>query len=107
MCHNAEGLTISNVHRSLIEERCTEDILAACRLYLIHAKRGENVPCRHLTHILVTTQTIEVIVIQVLKYIANLVRSLPRLTHIVVHIEDMMAWFVTVSVLTNQTSDVW
>ena len=99
---DAEGLALAYVQRCLVEDRTADDVFATGWLYLIETYGRKNVPCRHLTYVLIAAQSVEIVLIHLVHGLAEQTGTLPRLTYIVVHVEHLMARFIAVSILTDE-----
>ena len=97
---------VADTHFSLVEERRAEEIAAPGGFDLVETQRREDVPCRHLPHVLVARKPVGPVVVERRQYLAHLVGGLPRLTDHRVEVDDVVAGFVAVGVLTDQARDV-
>ena len=98
--------TARDLHFGPVEERRSEPVASARRLGLVHSQRREDVPCRHLTHVLVARQSVRPVVVERREHLADLVGRLPRLPQPRVEVQNMVARFVAVGVLPDQPRDV-
>ena len=103
MRNNPERFALTNVHGSLIKEWRTKDITTSGRLNLIETQGRKDVPSRHLTHIFIATQTINIIMIHRIEHLADTRSGFPRLTGIVIEIDNMVAGLVSMRILSDQT----
>ena len=98
--------TARDLHFGPVEERRSEPVASARRLGFVHSQRREDVPCRHLTHILVARQSVRPVVVERREHLADLVGRLPRLPQHRIEVQNMVARFVAVGVLPDQPRDV-
>ena len=98
--------TARDLHFGPVEERRSEPVASARRLGFVHAQRREDVPRRHLTHILVARQSVRPVVVERREHLADLVGRLPRLPQHRIEVQNMVARFVAVGVLADQSRDV-
>ena len=54
---------LSDIYFRIVENRRTEPVSARSRLYLIESQRRKNIPCRHLSHVLIARKTVRSIMI--------------------------------------------
>ena len=95
-----------DLHFGPVEERRAEPVTSARRLGLVHSQRREDVPCRHLTHVLVARQSVRPVVVERREHLADLVGRFPRLPQHRIEVQNMVARFVAVGVLANQARNV-
>ena len=95
-----------DLHFGPVEERRSEPVTSARRLGLVHSQRREDVPCRHLTHVLVARQSVRPVVVERREHLADLVGRFPRLPQHRIEVQNMVARFVAVGVLANQARNV-
>ena len=98
--------TARDLHFGPVEERRSEPVASARRLGLVHSQRREDVPCRHLTHVLVARKAVRSGVVERREHLANLVGRFPRLPQHRIEVQNMVARFVAVGVLADQPRDV-
>ena len=89
-----------------VEQGRSEPVSSARRLGLVHAQRREDVPGRHLTHVLVARQSVRPVVVERREHLADLVGRFPRLPQHRIEVQNMVARFVAVGVLANQARNV-
>ena len=99
--------TTLNVDLCLVNEWHTEHIATSSRLYRVETERGHDIPCRHLTYVLVTRKAIRLVRVHRSHNLVDAVGSLPWLTKHSVEVDDMVAWLVAVNILANKTRDIW
>ena len=85
-----QGLAIAQTHFQIRQIRCSEHVLVAAGTNRIETHHRENVPSRHLTTVVVATQTIDVILVKTVHDLTKPVLGLVRLRTPIVEIGDMM-----------------
>ena len=103
---DGERLAVADIDGSLVDDGRTDAIFSACGLNLIESHRREDVPRRHLTDVLVARKTIEVVGVHLAHRLAQQFRALPRLSDVVVHIENVVRRLVAVGILPDEAADV-
>ena len=103
---DGKGLTAANMDSSLFDQRRAEDIVTTTGSDLIETEGRENVPCRHLTYVLVAAETCRLIGVQLVLNLVYNLGCLAGLTHEGIKVGDVVAGFVAVSILTDKTCDV-
>ena len=93
-------------NRNFVKDGTTKPILCRSRFYVVEAHGGQDVPGRHLTHILIARKSIRGCVILTFENLTHLVSRLPRLTRHGVEVDDVVAGFVAMNVLPNQARHV-
>ena len=106
LCHDGEGLASAHVHGSLVEERRTDNEATANGVYLVETYRREDVPSRHLTYVLVARESVGLVEIHLVEHLAQHRSSLIGASCVVVHIYNMVARLVAVSILTSHTRHI-
>ena len=75
MSNDSECLALLRLEAGLGHDGAAELILATARLHLIEAHGGEQIPCRHLSHVLIACQAVLAGAILAIHYLAqNLLR---------------------------------
>ena len=103
---HGEGLSVTYLDRHLVEAWRTEYEHTVRRVHLIEAHGRKDIPCRHLTTVFVADNSVRSVLVELIHDVANLFSSLPLLARIGIHIGNVVARFVAVSILANQTGNV-
>ena len=98
---DGEGLAIRQLQLDAGEHRRANLVLAANRVHGIEAHRAEDVPGRHLAAVLVSAETAGLVGVQLVHHLGGILLRLPRLLHLVVEVDDVVARLVAVGVLAN------
>ena len=103
---DGEGAAVADADLGAGEEGCAEDEAAAAGLHLIESEGGEDVPCRHLSDVLVAAEAVGCGVVELSHDVAQLGCGLPWLSGVVVEVDDMVAGLVAVGILSDESADV-
>ena len=106
MGYDGKGLSVGQMDDGLLEQGATDAINRLTGAYLIEAHGVEQVPSRHLSTVLVTTQAVGIVEVEGMEHLVHNLLCAPRLSHIVVEVGNVVARFVAVSILTNQARDI-
>ncbi len=106
MSHNQAFIAVFEVNLHGVEYRAANIIYAVCRIYRIKSHCAEDIPCRHLTAILVSATAGRCCVVHLRHYLADKLLRLGGLSAIVVHIGNVVARFVSVYILTDKSGYV-
>ena len=106
MSANRKCFAVADVDSGFLNNGTTQLITSTARLHLIESHSREQIPSRHLTNVLITAKTGWLIIIKFGHDLTSTLLRLPRLTHIIIHIYNVVAGLITVSILTNQSRDV-
>ena len=98
-----ERFSIIQMHLYLGEQRRTNLIFTTYRIDRIKSHSTEYIPGRHLSTILISTQSGRCIEIKVMHDLRRILLSFPRLTYLIIQINHMMARLITMSILANHT----
>src|SRR5882757_501861 len=102
-----ETFAIRKVQSCFSYERTPNCILIRCGSNWIKAQCGKEIPCRHLTQIVVADEPIwSGFVLRVDDLLKTFLRA-PGFTSIVVKIGEMMAWLIAMNVLSNHSCNVF
>ena len=101
-----ERLAVAYIETCLVELGRTDDVLAACGLFLIQADRRQHIPCRPLAHVLVAAQAVKVVAVLFTQHAADELSRFLGLSHVIIHIDDVVAGLVTVGILADQATHV-
>ena len=93
-------------HFRPVEQGRSEPVASARRLDLVHAQRREDVPCRHLPHVLIARKPVGRVVVERRQHLTYFIRRLPRLAQHRVEVENVVARLVAVGILADQSRDV-
>ena len=104
------AITVNFCHRAgllrLYRMRASDRINRFPRTYLIESHRIEYIPSRHLSAIFISRQSVYGIGILATVYAVYQFLRPPRTVHIVVHMNHVVAGFVAVGILSDQSADV-
>ena len=99
-------LTSGHIKLSLVKRRSTEPEPSARRFNLIESERRKDVPCRHLTGILISGKSVRLHCIELIKHLTNLVGRLVGLSEHGIEIYYMVARLIAMGILADKTRNV-
>ena len=97
---------IRQLYTGFFEERATDHIDTVGRINRVESHGTENVPGRHFSTVVVSGISGERVVIEIGQDMGYILLGFPGLTGIVVQIGDVVAGFVTVSILSYETRGI-
>src|SRR5947209_5294838 len=103
---NYELFTVLKPKANLREERRPYRVSRRAGCHWIESRGAQDIPGGHLPTILVADQAVGLRCVELVHDLADTKLRLPGLIDVVVQIGDMMARFVAMRVLANQTRDV-
>ena len=86
-----------------IEEGCRHLIFARERIDRVETHCGEDIPCGHLSTVLIATEPIRAVGVERRAYLMDEVSCLPGLIHIVVEEDHVVARLVALDILPDHT----
>jgi len=86
-----------------LEHRTAERVHTACGCHRVESHCTEDVPCRHLTTVLVAAQPFRSGLVEVRHYPVDKCLRLPRLAVVIIEVTNVMARFVSVRVEPDQS----
>ena len=106
LSYHCKLFAIGQVYYGFIECGASDRINRFPRTYLIESHRIEYIPSRHLSAIFISRQSVYGIGILATVYAVYQFLRPPRTVHIVVHMNHVVAGFVAVGILSDQSADV-
>ena len=103
LCNHSKYFTICQLQFNLFKFRLSNFIFTWNRIYRIKAHSTEHIPCRHLSAILISTQTSRGVQIQFIHNLRHILLRFPRLIDFIIQIGHMMARLISVCILSNHT----
>ena len=95
----AQRATVGQSDGTLTEERRDQFVASTQGIYGIEAQGSEDVPSGHLTAVLVATEAIGLVGVELTEDTVREVGGLPRLARGVIEEDDVMPWLIAVGIL--------
>ena len=105
VCGNGE-LALRERQRHLPEARGGDLELSASRCHRIETEGSEEVPCRHLTAVLIATDPLRSVVVQFIKDLARQLLGTGGATEVIVKEGKVVARLIAMSILPDKPGDV-
>ena len=105
-CFNSKHFTTTHFHFYLFKTRTAESKHTVRRIHLIESHSRKEIPCRHLSTVFITDDTVRLICIEVAHDETNLFRSFPLFAGICIEIGYVMARLIAMRILSDQTGDI-
>ena len=103
---DGKRLVIRQFQGGFLHGRTADDIDASAGGYLIESQSRKHIPGRHLAYILVTTESGWLVGVEFAHALAHLLRRFPGLAYVIVEVQGMVAGFVAVGILADESGDV-
>ena len=105
VCGNGE-LALRKRQGHLPEARGGDLELSACRCHRIETKGRKEIPGRHLTAVLIATDPLRSVVVQLIQDLTRKLLGTGGATQVIVEEGEVMARLIAMSILPDETGDV-